>query len=118
MADQCEYIKDGKKCQAYAINNSQYCFAHDPKSVKKRAQARKKGGQNRRVIKRSQYEYQSIKSVKEINQILESAINDARSLECSQSSLRTLAYLCQIALKGHEMGSLEERIDAIEQRIN
>ena len=117
MSVQCEYKKNGKSCRAYALLDSKYCFAHNPASAKKRAEARKKGGLNRRVIKRSQQIYHPIKSVKDINEILESAINEAKSLECSQSNLRTLAYLCQIALKGQELGSLEERVCTLEDQM-
>jgi len=117
MAEQCKYMKNDKPCQAYAIHGSKYCFAHDPANAKKRAEARKRGGLNRRVIKRTKHKYHPIKSIKDVNEILESAINEARSLEISQSNLRTLAYLCQIALKGQETGSLEERINAMEKLI-
>ena len=117
MAVQCEYQNNGKSCRGYAMFDSRYCFAHDPASTKKRAEARKKGGLHRRVVKRTQHKHQPIKSVKDINVILESAINEASSLECSQSNLRTLAYLCQIALKGQELGSLEERVDSIEMTM-
>ena len=118
MSIHCEYNNNGKSCQAYAILDSKYCFFHDPSNVEKRAEARKKGGFNRRVIKRAQHEYHPIKSIKDVNAILESAINEARTLESSQSNLRTLAYLCHIALKGQELGSLEERVSATEKTIN
>jgi hypothetical protein len=118
MSEQCEFRKNGKSCKAYAVLDSKYCFVHDPANAKKRAEARKRGGLNRRVIKRSQHEHHPIKSVKDINVILESAINDACALESGQSNLRTLGYLCQIALKGQELGSLEERVDIIEKTLN
>lgn len=117
MTEQCEYENNGKSCRAYAILDSRYCFAHDPANTRKRAEARKKGGLHRRVIKRTQHEYHPIKSIRDINVVLESAINEASSLECSQSSLRTLAYLCQIALKGQELGSLEDRVNVLEKQI-
>jgi hypothetical protein len=117
MSEQCIYKNNGNSCKAYAIHDSKFCFAHDPDSARKRAYARKKGGLNRRVIKRRDRPYRPIKSVEDINSILESAINEARVLEGSKSNLRTLAYLCQIAMKGQELGSLEERISAIEAQI-
>ena len=116
MSAQCKYRINGKSCKAYAVLDSKYCFAHDPANARKRAEARKKGGLHRRVIKRTQQEYYPIKSIKDVNMILESAINEARSLECSQSNLRTLAYLCQIAIKGQELGSLEERVNVLEKQ--
>ncbi|MFC1898807.1 hypothetical protein ACFLXP_00520 [Chloroflexota bacterium] len=117
MSVQCEYQKNGKPCRAYAVHNSKYCFVHDPANARKRAEARKKGGLHRRIIKRADHEYHPISSIKDINTILETAINEACSLESSQSNLRTLAYLCQIAMKGQELGSLEERISTIETQV-
>lgn len=115
MATQCGYRKNGKECQAYALLDSKYCFWHDPATAKQRAEARKRGGFNRRVIKRTEHKHHPIKSIKDVNEILESAINEARTLGSSQSQLRTLGYLCQIARKGQELGSLEERVCAIEK---
>ena len=116
MTTQCEHQKNGKSCKAYAIHNSKYCFIHDPQNARKRAEARKKGGLNRRVIKRTEHEYYTISSIKDINTILEKAINEACSLESSQSNLRTLAYLCQIAMKGQELDNQEERLNIIEEK--
>ena len=115
MTIQCEYKNNGKSCRAYAMLGSKYCFWHDPSTIRKRAEARKKGGLNRRIIKNNNHEHYQIKTVKDINAILELAINEAHSLVSSQSKLRTLGYLCQIALKGQELGNLEERLDAIEK---
>ena len=115
MTMQCEFKKNGKSCRAYAISESIYCFWHDPASARRRSEARKKGGFNRRIIKNIQREHCPIKTVKDINAILERAINDAQALGISQSQLRTLGYLCQIALKAQELGGLEERVSAIEQ---
>lgn len=117
MAKQCQHVKNDKQCQAYAITDSDFCFAHDPANAKKRAEARKKGGYNRRIIKNTKNEHSPIKSIKDINAILESSINEALLLETSQSKLRIVGYLCQIALKGQELGSLEERVNAAEERI-
>lgn len=114
---QCEYSEKGKSCGAYAILGSNLCYFHDPSMARKRAEARRRGGFNRRIIKRAQQEHYKIKTVKDINEILEVAINEACALESSQSQLRTLAYLCQIALKGQELGSLEERICALEKTL-
>ncbi len=116
MFIQCLHEGNGKQCQAYAIKDSEYCFFHNPGSAKKRAEARKKGGFNRRVLKSNQHEYHAISSIKDINTILEKTINEACSLESSHSNLRTIAHLCQIAMKGQELGNLEERVNAIEEK--
>jgi hypothetical protein len=116
MTEKCVNMENSKTCNAYSLHDSMYCFAHDPASTKKRAEARKKGGLNRRVKRRTEHEHHPIKSVKDINEIIEDAINEARGLESSQSKLRTLGYLCQTALKVLEWGSLAEQVNAVEKR--
>lgn len=102
---------------ANTVNNSEHCFFHDPTLAKRRAEARKTGGYNRRVLKRTPQNHRSIISVHDVNLIIESAINDAITLESSQSQLKTIGYLCQIALRGQELGSLEDRVVSIENRL-
>jgi len=117
MADKCQHEDNNKKCRAYAVNGSNYCFIHDPASARQRAEARKKGGLNRRVLKRSEHRYISINSVKDIHSIIELAINDACSLEPCPANLKLIGYLAQVALKVLETGSLEDRINALDGQM-
>lgn len=39
-----QILKSGQPCGGYAVRNSIYCFTHDPQSLKKRTEARAKGG--------------------------------------------------------------------------
>ena len=110
--------KNNEPCLANKINNSDHCFFHDPTMARQRAEARKTGGYNRRVRKRIPQNYRPVKSVNDINIIMESVINDALALEPSQSQLKTMGYLCQIALKGQELGSLEDRVASIEKSLD
>lgn len=42
---QCEFSRaDGTRCGAYAVNESQFCFNHDPASVEAKQAAVAKGG--------------------------------------------------------------------------
>ena len=120
MATQCSYVKKSnhEQCMANTVSNSEYCFFHDPSVAKRRAEARKTGGYNRRVLRRIPQNHRPVKSVNDINVIMESVINDALALEPSQSQLKTIGYLCQIALKGQELGSLEDRITSVEKRFD
>ena len=114
----CKHIKPNKEpCQANTMKNSEFCYFHDPKLAKRRAEARKRGGINRRVGKRIQPAIYQISSVKDIQKILEDALNDAVGLENSHARARTIGYLCQINLKAFEVGDLESRIKALEERI-
>ena len=45
MTKKCKHIKDdGKKCKAYKMAGSEYCYFHDPKLVKERLAAAARGG--------------------------------------------------------------------------
>ncbi len=114
----CKFVKSNKEpCQARCMTNSDYCYWHNPDVAVKRAEARKKGGQNRRAGKQSNHGRYSIKTVGEVLKALEDALNDAINLENSHARARTIGYLCQISLKALEVGELERRLEALEQSI-
>jgi hypothetical protein len=119
MTTQCSYIKrsNNNRCLANAVTDSDYCFFHDPTLAERRAEARKTGGYNRRIPSRTPQDYLPVKSVNDINIILESVINHALTMPTSQTQLKLVGSLCQIALKGQELGSLEDRITSIEKRL-
>ena len=115
---ECQFIKtDGRKCQAYAVDGSNYCFWHDPKLSQKRAAARKKGGFNRHVGKRSNRSSYDVETIQDVMEILKDALNDALLLENSQSRARTVGYLSQILIKGIETSELERRLANLERRF-
>lgn len=118
MKESCKYTKqNGEQCRAPRIGDSEYCYWHSPEMAAKRAEARKKGGQNRRVGKRSNHSRYSIKTTDEVVRALEDALNDAINLENSHARARTIGYLCQISLKALEVGELERRLEALEQSV-
>jgi len=48
----CKFDKDGKKCKAYQITDSKYCFVHsdNPEILEMRQQALKKAGESHRLF--------------------------------------------------------------------
>lgn len=52
MGKRCEFEKDGKKCKAYRITDSKYCFVHsdDPQIIEMRQQALKKAGESHKLF--------------------------------------------------------------------
>ena len=118
MNTSCKFVKSNKEpCQAKCMTDSDYCYWHNPDVAAKRAEARKKGGQNRRAGKQSNHGCYSIKTTDDILVALEDALNDACGLESSHARARTIGYLCQILLKALEVGALEERLQALEGTI-
>ncbi len=119
MSKFCKHIKpDRQRCQAAPMEGAEYCYFHSPEKAKERAEARKKGGVNRRVGGRTNPGHYSIRTASDIMAILEIALNDAATLENSHSRIRSMGYLCGIALKGLEVSELEARVSALEERLN
>ena len=52
MDKRCEFEKDSKRCNAYKITDSKYCFVHsdDPEVVEMRQQALKKAGESHKLF--------------------------------------------------------------------
>ena len=98
MLLQCEKIKHNKEqCKAYAISQSNLCFWHNPEMEKKREAARKKGGQNRRKDYGELIIDYEMKNYKEIQQLLEIAVNKLLKGKCTTPEARTIGYLCNLA---------------------
>ena len=117
--ESCAFIKpDGQPCRAAPVGGSSFCFWHSPEHAAARAAARLKGGVHRRTPKSvHSVAIYSLRSVADISQVIEDAINDVMQSENSHARARIAACLCQIALKNIEIGELEKRISELEQKI-
>jgi len=102
------------------MSGSRYCFFHDPTRSAERRQARSAGGRARhgRSLNGGQGgDVVVLASVADVVLLLERAARDLLSLENSISRARALAYVGSIAVKALEVGDLEERISALEQKL-
>ena len=101
------------------LEGSTFCFAHDPRRGKERAQARKRGGHNRQTPRASDAarEEISLGDVAGIRAILEDVVADTLAQENSAQRSRAVGTLLGVALKALEVGELEQRIEALELRI-
>jgi hypothetical protein len=106
----------GQPCQMPPLQDSDRCFAHDPKGGAARAKARKRGGRHRRagLAIDAPAEAPGLRDVGAIQEQLEAALFNALRLENSNSRSRTVGYLLQIGLKALEVGELEARLSALE----
>jgi len=118
ISESCTYIKaNGERCQAQKLRGSEYCYFHSPEVVIERAEARRRGGLNRFGPKGETGSY-IIKSPSDVLTILEDAINDACALGNTSARAKTIGYLCQIILKGFEAIEIENRLKALEDKVN
>ena len=91
---------------------------HSPEHAKEMQEARKLGGHRRKreATLSGAYDFEGLTTVDSIRRLVEVAVLDTLAMENSISRNRTLAYLAQVALRTLEIGDLEQRVEALEQR--
>lgn len=112
----------GEPCGAGAMRGSDYCFWHDPTKAKERAEARKKAGHNRARGRADpsfadRMQTRQFRTLEDIVALLEIAIQQTLRLENSVSRNRTLGYLARSWADVYEVGELEQRVEALEARL-
>ena len=110
----CTYIKANKaKCQANAMKNSKFCFAHNPDTKEQHALAVVKGG---KLSKRDRLNLPlvKIKTPADVVSILEEAINGVRTGTIPPNVANTLAYICSHTLRAMEASGLDDRLEIVE----
>jgi len=113
----CSFIKkNGERCQARKLSDSEFCYFHSPQVVVERAEARRQGGLHRYGGKGETGSY-VIKSGRDVLTILEDTINDAVGLEHTTGRAKTIGYLCQVILRGFEVTEIENRLTALEEKV-
>jgi len=121
MKRTCRTVKaNGEQFKAHPLRDSDYCFMHDPRRARERAEARRLGGLRRRREKATSqvFDWGGLEKVEEIQRILEVAIVDTLGLDNSPARSRTLGYLASLSLKALEIGELEARVSALEQILH
>jgi hypothetical protein len=118
MRRQCTFLSPtGQPCRAAPLKDGQFCWVHSPDRQKEVQEARRLGGlrHKREVAIASAFQFDSVDSVKGIRRIVLIALLDTLAEENSIARNRALAYLAQVALHILEVGTLEERIIALEE---
>ena len=101
----------------HPVHGSSRCYAHDPTKAAARAAARKRGGKNRRRSGADPPDSVSLASADDIRVLLERVALDSFLLDNSAKRGRVLIAAATVALKGLEVGALEERIEALENYV-
>ena len=112
--------QDGRACQAYAVEGSDYCFFHDPDRTVESRLARSKGGSARDGLvigPVGQAEPVQLQSMADVASLLQQTINDTLQLENSLHRSRTLGYLAGQYLRALDMAALQRRVAALEYAL-
>jgi len=107
---------DGIPCGAEAQTDSIYCFMHDdrPETVKKRFEARSKGGQGRIKGAPVQVDVSSPDAILESLRAVGQALADG---ETDRSTANALSYIFATSTQATRLVSWEKRIRRIEERL-
>jgi hypothetical protein len=110
--------KSGKRCKAWSMSGSRFCFFHDPKRKTQRSEAQKRGGQykSRRSLPPSTPDA-IIDSAADIVRLLGTTISQTRRGEIDTRIATCIGYLCSTILRAREQGELEERLAKLEQQL-
>jgi hypothetical protein len=117
--------RSGGPCRMAPLKDSDFCWTHDPSKARQRAEARQRGGRNRRtpgtVIASLGADIQPPAGLDDMAAI-QSGLNfvwrDTLLQENSGSRSRTLVAVLLAAVKCLEVGEFEERLEVLEQAVN
>lgn len=113
----CKFKKpNGKKCQAWAMTGSDFCFAHNPNKKQERALACIKGGQTPKKNLNPLTKVR-LKEQKDVARLLSKTINEVRTGEIELKVATCIGYLSNILIKALSQGELETRLEKIEKII-
>lgn len=114
----CQFKKDEKECNANAMNESIYCFSHNPKAQKAKLEAVVKGGLAKKQIDLLPLEPIEIKNCEQVISLLEDCINRIRKVntngEMPIKVASTIGFLATHLLKAIETSDLDKRLEIVE----
>jgi len=117
MPRTCEYIKpDDQQCRAHAMEDSVYCFAHNPDVQDERMLAVMNGG------KAPRRNYKPLPEIilsdnKSVVTLLATTINEVRGGSIELRVANCIDYLAGHLIKALEVAGLEERVAEIERIV-
>ncbi len=116
MTKTCKFVKaDGKKCQAYAMTKSDYCFSHNPKTKAAKAAAVRNGGFAKKKKKLNLKPLKGLDNAKGIIKLLTETINFVRSDKMAPKEAQVLGYLAEKSIKVLEVSEYETKMKGIEK---
>lgn len=113
----CTFKKDnGKRCNAYQMDQSQYCYLHNPEvSLEQKKQAQSKGGKSNAIRVHTPLNPVSIAEPEDVVLLLEETVNLVRAGEIDVKVGNCLGVLAGQLLKAIEVSQIKNRVEVIER---
>jgi hypothetical protein len=119
---QCEHLKaDGSRCLARALPGKTLFVFHDPESAAATKRGRRAGGRAavRKVVTLpADTPDLELRTAQAWLDLLGHTANQVRTGRLDVKVSNAVAYLASVALTGMKLGPLEEKMAAIEARLN
>jgi hypothetical protein len=115
----CEFIKkDGQKCEAHAIKETEFCYFHNPDiSDEEKREAQTNGGANRALTLKEPLPVLPIAKPEDAVLLIADTINRVRAGTLDIRTANCLGFLSDKLLKAMETSRLNDRVEIIEQVI-
>ncbi len=115
----CQYQKSGKRCQAYAMKESTFCFTHNPETKAKHLQAVRRGGSVKYANGLIPAEPLDLTTPKTLLPLLADTINRVRKVDSDGSidvkRANCIANLVAKMIEAQKLLKLEERVINLEK---
>lgn len=111
--------QNGEPCAAFAINESRFCFFHDPASASRRAESHRRGG----MTKATPHAADSgdvpgkIRDLNSVLMLLDYATAESLALPNGVARNRLLAALSSSYVEVLQVGELEARLATLETLV-
>jgi len=117
---QCKHTKEnGEQCNGNAMNESDYCYTHNPDiSEEEKKEAKARGGSNRAVLIKEPLAEMPIKKMPDVALLIVDTINRVRAGKMDIRVANCLGFLSDKLIKALEVSDLEERFEKLEQLVN
>ncbi|HOW59340.1 MAG TPA: hypothetical protein PLO78_06430 [Candidatus Omnitrophota bacterium] len=106
-------LLEGRRCEAHALTDKDYCFSHDPDSKQAKAIACRTGGLMKTVRIPEQLDPVRIQSPKDVIKLLSVCIAEVRAGRIDCRTANTIAYLSSHLLQAFDRVELEEKIQEL-----
>ncbi len=108
---------DGEECRSVVVARSGWCFTHDPNKADERNEARRRGGAGSSNVARLR-RHLGPSQLGSIFTRLEEALEELHTGRLSPNRASAMASVARAMVTVLQAGELEERIQAIEERLS
>jgi hypothetical protein len=117
----CKHIKaNKKKCNSYSMNDSDFCYLHNPEIKESEKQKHRKNGGLHSAIKincDSDFEYYELNSIENIIQLNAVLINKVLNAKLDLRILTGIGYSLNLQMKLIDLHTIEKKLENIENII-